>query len=43
MFSFHVPVVIFARYQFRVDATDVISDSPVEKDQTIYNDDLERG
>jgi hypothetical protein len=31
MFTFHIPVVIFARYPFRVDDSSVISDRPVEE------------
>jgi hypothetical protein len=43
MFPFHVLVVIFARYQFPVDHSSVISDFPVEKDQTSQNDGVGRG
>jgi hypothetical protein len=35
MFTFQVPVAIFASYPFRFDHNNVISDSPVEEDQTI--------
>jgi hypothetical protein len=43
MFTFHVPVVIFACYPFRADDGSVISDSPVKEDQTVQSADLEKG